>query len=117
MLLQSPPTYLLVENVVGFEESATAQQLREFLAQQGYAVQEFHLSPTQLGVPYSRPRYFCLARKVPRRGTLLKHGRSCCSSCSSHLIACASVPCFSRRERHPSLRSLYGCMVDCAACR
>jgi site-specific DNA-cytosine methylase len=65
-MLQSPPKYLLVENVVGFEASATAQQFRAFLAQQGYAVQEFHLSPTQLGVPYSRPRYFCLARKVPR---------------------------------------------------
>jgi tRNA (cytosine38-C5)-methyltransferase len=64
-MLQSPPKYLLVENVVGFEASATAQQLRTFLAQQGYAVQEFHLSPTQLGVPYSRPRFFCLARKVP----------------------------------------------------
>lgn len=67
-MLQSPPRHLLVENVVGFEASATAQQLRTFLAQQGYAVQEFQLSPTQLGVPYSRPRYFCLARKVPGCG-------------------------------------------------
>jgi len=62
--VQSPPAYLLVENVVGFETSSTAEDLRAFLGRQGYVVQEFLLSPTQLGVPYSRPRYFCLARKV-----------------------------------------------------
>lgn len=62
--LQSPPAYLLMENVVGFEASSTADALRCLLGQQAYAVQEFQLSPTQLGLPYSRPRYFCLARKV-----------------------------------------------------
>jgi hypothetical protein len=89
MLLQSPPRYLLVENVVGFEESATAQQLRSFLAQQGYAVQEFHLSPMQLGVPYSRPRYFCLANKVPHRNCCRRQSRSqCCSSGQPYLRTC-----------------------------
>lgn len=27
--------------------------------------QEFILSPLQFGVPYSRPRYFCLAKSKP----------------------------------------------------
>ena len=61
---QAQPEYLLVENVVGFEESRTAAALRGMLLRAGYAVQEFLLSPLQLGVPYSRPRYFCIARKV-----------------------------------------------------
>lgn len=66
--LKSPPAYLLMENVVGFEASSTADDLRSFLGKQAYAVQEFQLSPTQLGVPYSRPRYFCLARKLGADG-------------------------------------------------
>ncbi len=62
--LQAQPKYILVENVVGFEDSRTAQALRGMLRRAGYAIQEFLLSPLQLGVPYSRPRYFCIARKV-----------------------------------------------------
>ncbi|XP_054788206.1 tRNA (cytosine(38)-C(5))-methyltransferase 2 isoform X2 [Prosopis cineraria] len=44
-LLKHPPSMLFVENVVGFEE--------------------FILSPLQFGIPYSRPRYFCLAKRRP----------------------------------------------------
>jgi site-specific DNA-cytosine methylase len=58
-----PPHYLLIENVVGFEASATRAELAQTLSQQSYHFQEFILSPTQFGIPYSRPRYFCLARK------------------------------------------------------
>ena len=62
-ILQHPPRYLLLENVVGFECSDTATMLRAVLAEQNYFYQEFNVSPCQLGIPYSRPRYFGLARK------------------------------------------------------
>ena len=64
--MQNQPEYLVIENVVGFETSRTAAALRAMLAAAGYAAQEFLLSPLQLGIPYSRPRYFCIARKVRR---------------------------------------------------
>lgn len=60
-----PPTMLFVENVVGFESSITHNQLLELLGKTGFVTQEFILSPLQFGVPYSRPRYFCLAKKMP----------------------------------------------------
>ncbi|GLJ35107.1 hypothetical protein SUGI_0706530 [Cryptomeria japonica] len=60
-----PPTKLFVENVVGFESSITHKQLMEVLVKTGFTTQEFILSPLQFGVPYSRPRYFCLAKKMP----------------------------------------------------
>ena len=63
--MDSPPAYVLVENVVGFEGSDTHTVLLELLAQQCYHCQQFMLTPKQFGVPYSRPRYFCLARKAP----------------------------------------------------
>ena len=75
---QAQPEYILVENVVGFEESRTAQALRGMLRGAGYAVQEFLLSPLQLGVPYSRPRYFCIARKVGDWMTTLSPGELFC---------------------------------------
>eukprot|EP01036_Dinobryon_divergens_P030830 gene30830-40133_t len=39
--MRSPPTYIALENVIGFEE--------------------FDLTPSQFGVPNERPRYYCLA--------------------------------------------------------
>ena len=90
-LAQAQPEYILVENVVGFEDSRTAQALRSMLRCAGYAVQEFLLSPLQLGIPYSRPRYFCIARKVcegpaptrtfrksPGQAYLNAAGKTCC---------------------------------------
>ncbi|KAK9811898.1 hypothetical protein WJX72_012065 [[Myrmecia] bisecta] len=67
-ILQHAPEYLLVENVVGFEASRTRSQLWGALSRFGYDMQEFILSPLQLRVPYSRPRYFALARKRPANG-------------------------------------------------
>lgn len=60
--LQHPPRYILLENVVGFESSDTRQQMVDVLSSTSYTLQEFILSPTQLNVPYSRPRYFALAK-------------------------------------------------------
>uniref|UniRef100_A0A0A9E622 Si687064e06 n=1 Tax=Arundo donax TaxID=35708 RepID=A0A0A9E622_ARUDO len=60
-----PPQMLFVENVVGFEVSDTHDQLLEVLSSLNFNIQEFILSPLQFGVPYSRPRYFCLAKREP----------------------------------------------------
>uniref|UniRef100_A0A2N9EZH7 Uncharacterized protein n=1 Tax=Fagus sylvatica TaxID=28930 RepID=A0A2N9EZH7_FAGSY len=60
-----PPSMLFVENVVGFETSDTHTKLIEILEKTNFVIQEFILSPLQFGVPYSRPRYFCLAKRKP----------------------------------------------------
>ncbi|TVU34588.1 hypothetical protein EJB05_16425 [Eragrostis curvula] len=60
-----PPQMLFVENVVGFEVSDTHDQLLEVLSSLNFKTQEFILSPLQFGIPYSRPRYFCLAKREP----------------------------------------------------
>nr|AVY91726.1 DNA methylase [Saccharum hybrid cultivar SP80-3280] len=62
-----PPQMLFVENVVGFEVSDTHNQLLEVLSSLNFNTQEFILSPLQFGVPYSRSRYFCLAKREPMR--------------------------------------------------
>ncbi|PPD66752.1 hypothetical protein GOBAR_DD36369 [Gossypium barbadense] len=63
--MSKPPDMLLVENVVGFETSDTHAKMVEVLVNSGLVTQEFILSPLQFGVPYSRPRFFCLAKRKP----------------------------------------------------
>ncbi|XP_073129533.1 tRNA (cytosine(38)-C(5))-methyltransferase 2 [Henckelia pumila] len=60
-----PPLMLFVENVVGFETSDTHEKMISMLREIYFDTQEFILSPLQFGVPYSRPRYFCLAKRKP----------------------------------------------------
>ncbi|KAJ8751714.1 hypothetical protein K2173_025885 [Erythroxylum novogranatense] len=62
---KKPPTLLFVENVVGFEVSDTHTKMLEILSNSNFVAQEFILSPLQFGMPYSRPRYFCLAKRKP----------------------------------------------------
>ena len=61
--LRDPPSHLLVENVVGFERSETRHTAVRTLHDLGYDTREFMCSPRMFGVPYSRPRYFLLAKK------------------------------------------------------
>ncbi|XP_061442462.1 tRNA (cytosine(38)-C(5))-methyltransferase isoform X2 [Rhineura floridana] len=56
------PKYLLVENVKGFETSSARNELIQTLEKCGFTYQEFLLSPTCLGIPNSRLRYFLIAR-------------------------------------------------------
>ena len=42
------------------QTSDTRAKMVEILAKFDFVTQEFILSPIQFGVPYSRPRYFCL---------------------------------------------------------
>uniref|UniRef100_A0A8C8VFM9 tRNA (cytosine(38)-C(5))-methyltransferase n=1 Tax=Pelusios castaneus TaxID=367368 RepID=A0A8C8VFM9_9SAUR len=60
--LQRLPKYILVENVKGFEASSARDQLIETLEKCGFKYQEFLLSPTCLGIPNSRLRYFLIAK-------------------------------------------------------
>ncbi|NXQ96353.1 TRDMT methyltransferase, partial [Sagittarius serpentarius] len=60
--LQKLPKYLLLENVKGFESSSARNELLRTLATCGFKYQEFLLSPTCLGIPNSRLRYFLIAK-------------------------------------------------------
>lgn len=55
--------WILMENVKGFETSKARDMFVESLNQSGLHYREFILSPTQLGIPNSRHRYYCLARR------------------------------------------------------
>ncbi|ORX44412.1 hypothetical protein DM01DRAFT_1312425 [Hesseltinella vesiculosa] len=60
------PTYILVENVKGFETSDSRDMLVRQLQKSGYYFQEFLLNPKAvLGMPNSRLRYYLLARLHP----------------------------------------------------
>jgi tRNA (cytosine38-C5)-methyltransferase len=54
-----------MENVVGFESSASCQRWREVVKSRKYHVGHFHLTPTQVGIPNDRPRYYCVAVRFP----------------------------------------------------
>ncbi|KAM5235782.1 tRNA (cytosine(38)-C(5))-methyltransferase isoform 2-T2 [Ctenodactylus gundi] len=60
--LQKLPKYILLENVKGFEVSSTRDLLIQTMENCGFQYQEFLLSPTSLGIPNSRLRYFLIAK-------------------------------------------------------
>ena len=66
--LRAPPSHVLVENVVGFETSETRADAIAVFHRLGYDTKEFMLTPRMFGVPYSRPRYFLLAKKKSATG-------------------------------------------------
>ena len=68
--MHCPPTYLLLENVQGFELSNTREHFVSILRKLGYEIQEFLLSPAQFGVPNSRLRFYLLAKRTPLRFSL-----------------------------------------------
>ncbi|XP_072364690.1 tRNA (cytosine(38)-C(5))-methyltransferase isoform X3 [Scyliorhinus torazame] len=63
--LSKTPKYILLENVKGFETSVASDKLIQTLESCRYTYQAFLLSPTLLGVPNSRLRYFLLAKLQP----------------------------------------------------
>ena len=73
----NPPSYLLMENVKGFEESKTRGEFVGILCSLGYTVQEFLLNPNQFGIPNSRLRYYLLAKKKPLQFALFHHIEGC----------------------------------------
>ena len=58
------PQLILVENVVGFETSNSCVRLRQVLSKRNYSVGHFHLTPTQVGIPNDRPRYYSVAVRL-----------------------------------------------------
>lgn len=56
---------ILVENVKGFESSQMRNILLKTLINNNFNYQEFILSPNQFGIPNSRMRYYCLAKRKP----------------------------------------------------
>lgn len=55
--------YILLENVKKFEESDARNMFIKNLQDSDFHYIEFLLTPTSLGIPNSRSRYYCLARK------------------------------------------------------
>ncbi|KAJ0059984.1 hypothetical protein NL108_017608, partial [Boleophthalmus pectinirostris] len=60
--LSPRPRYILLENVKGFEESCARNQLMKTLNECGYHFKEIMVSPTSVGIPNSRLRYFLMAK-------------------------------------------------------
>ncbi|XP_052801205.1 tRNA (cytosine(38)-C(5))-methyltransferase-like isoform X2 [Mya arenaria] len=63
--IEDKPSYILVENVKGFDASESRQRLLDTLNRCGYNVREYLLTPLQFGIPNSRLRYFLIAKKQP----------------------------------------------------
>ncbi|XP_071026535.1 tRNA (cytosine(38)-C(5))-methyltransferase isoform X1 [Oncorhynchus clarkii lewisi] len=59
------PRFILLENVKGFETSSARDSLVKTLKECGYNYQELMVSPTCLGMPNSRLRYFMIAKAPP----------------------------------------------------
>ncbi|XP_062336191.1 tRNA (cytosine(38)-C(5))-methyltransferase isoform X1 [Osmerus eperlanus] len=63
--LSKLPRFILLENVKGFETSSARDSLVSTLKDCGYTYQELMVSPTSLGIPNSRLRYFLIAKAPP----------------------------------------------------
>ncbi|KAJ2575131.1 hypothetical protein GGH19_003253 [Coemansia sp. RSA 1807] len=61
--LENMPSYLLLENVMNFENSQSRNLLVQTLGELGYEIFECLLSPVQFGIPNSRLRYYLAARR------------------------------------------------------
>uniref|UniRef100_A0A1B6H4C4 tRNA (cytosine(38)-C(5))-methyltransferase n=1 Tax=Cuerna arida TaxID=1464854 RepID=A0A1B6H4C4_9HEMI len=57
-------SFILVENVKGFEVSEAREKLVSCLEKE-FEIQEFLISPIQIGVPNMRTRYYLLAKRKP----------------------------------------------------
>jgi len=57
------PRYIVLENVKFFERSETCKMLLTALKERGFIFRQFLISPTDLGVPNQRARYFLIAKR------------------------------------------------------
>uniref|UniRef100_A0A182Q262 tRNA (cytosine(38)-C(5))-methyltransferase n=1 Tax=Anopheles farauti TaxID=69004 RepID=A0A182Q262_9DIPT len=55
--------FILMENVKGFEQSQACEIFKGRLNEAGFHYQEYILSPHQFGVPNTRYRYYCIAKR------------------------------------------------------
>lgn len=63
--LNKLPRFILLENVKGFETSSARDALLKVLGDCSYCFQEFLVTPTCLGIPNSRLRYYLVAKAPP----------------------------------------------------
>ncbi|KAJ8598828.1 hypothetical protein CTAYLR_008533 [Chrysophaeum taylorii] len=63
MAVAAPRLFACLENVVGFEKSRSCEAWHSALRAAGFAVHWWHATPTDMGTPNDRPRYFeCAVR-------------------------------------------------------
>ncbi|KAM4718718.1 tRNA (cytosine(38)-C(5))-methyltransferase [Anableps anableps] len=74
------PTYILLENVKGFESSSARDCLIKTLRGCGYTFQEFMISPTSVGIPNSRLRYFLIAKMSAENPSIQTSAKGCAFS-------------------------------------
>ncbi|KAL7307492.1 hypothetical protein TKK_0000670 [Trichogramma kaykai] len=55
--------YILIENVKGFESSQAREEVISCLVKSNFNYKELILSPCQFGIPNTRHRYYCLAKR------------------------------------------------------
>jgi tRNA (cytosine38-C5)-methyltransferase len=55
------PTIILLENVVGFENSQSFNRFQAVLLKRSYRIGKFLLQPHQVGIPNDRPRFYLVA--------------------------------------------------------
>ncbi|KAJ3067334.1 C-5 cytosine-specific DNA methylase, partial [Podochytrium sp. JEL0797] len=60
--MKSPPTHILLENVLGFETSDSFEILCKVLTSCDFTWQGFIINPNDCGFPNSRPRFYLLAK-------------------------------------------------------
>ncbi len=58
------PTHVVLENVIGFENSRTYDHLAESLDRAGYAFSSTEISSSDFGLPNLRPRFFLAASQA-----------------------------------------------------
>lgn len=64
--IESKPRWILLENVKGFVGSEMLQLWYDCLKVNGFSWEEYLLSPTQVGIPNSRTRYYMIAERSER---------------------------------------------------
>ncbi|KAI0979295.1 hypothetical protein GJ496_000981 [Pomphorhynchus laevis] len=57
----SLPKYIMLENVCNFEHSFSCKELLKLFSSRNYKLEQFIISPIQIGIPNSRLRYYLLA--------------------------------------------------------
>jgi len=63
--MENPPNMILLENVKNFEESDSCSNLLKILEHRDYDYRQFLLTPSQIGIPNERLRYYLVARRTP----------------------------------------------------
>ena len=61
--MENPPDYIFVENVLNFEVSKSRSKLIDVLNERKYVVEEYLVSPLDIGIPNYRLRYYLIARR------------------------------------------------------